>query len=124
MESVQANDGFDVAAHFAAIDVHVRAFDEPAGDSPRVNFEGTILKQLDPSGPAALAGLRAQDQLLLVNGSTVADVSDIRTAWSQPVEGRLVLVFKRDGQEQTLDVPVPSVRRFLLPSSVLTALAR
>ncbi len=124
MKAVEGPGDFDLVALFAAIDTPVDVEDVSAGNSPRANFDGATLRQLDPTGPAALAGLHARDRLLSVNGMAVKGEGDVRKAWRKPIDGRLVVVFERDGVEKTLDVPEPTIRKYTLADNVLSTLAR
>ena len=66
---------------------------------------GVEVTAVDPSGPAAEAGIRVGDVLLEVNGAAVRSVSDLRRAAGR-AEGKPSLVLVRRG-DQTLYVAVP-----------------
>lgn len=120
---VQSAEGYDLLELFEDIGTSIKATSRIAGKTPMANFNGSTLRVLDPTGPAALAGLRARDRLISVNGEKVTGESDVRRAWSNPVGGNLVLEFERDGEQRAIEVPVPTLLDYELPPSVLTTLA-
>jgi serine protease Do len=67
--------------------------------------QGVEVTRVDPSGPAADAGIQVGDVLEEVNGKTVRSASDLRSAVGQR-SGKPSLVLVRRG-EQTLYVAVP-----------------
>jgi serine protease Do len=67
---------------------------------------GVEVTRVDPSGPAADAGIRVGDVVEEVNGSPVRSASDLRTAVGRS-QGRPALVLLRRG-EQTIYVAVPT----------------
>jgi serine protease Do len=67
---------------------------------------GVEVTRVDPSGPAADAGIQAGDVLEEINGTAVKSSSDVRAAVAKS-EGRPALVLVRRG-EQTLYVAVPT----------------
>ena len=70
---------------------------------------GLRLDQIDPGGPASLAGLRDGDVLTMFNGSPVARPSAVARLHAPDVVGRQVPVaIRRDGAEyQLVVVPAP-----------------
>lgn len=120
--AIGAEGGFDPVALFATAGLEVTHTEKSAGNSPRANFDGATLLQLDPAGPAALVGLHAGDVLVEINGKQVATEGDVRRAWREAPEGRLKLVFRRGEDTRTLDVPVPTRSVFELPRELLERL--
>ncbi|GAC58648.1 peptidase M50 family protein [Gordonia hirsuta DSM 44140 = NBRC 16056] len=79
--------------------------------APTQAADGT-LAECSGSGPAVGAGVRPGDQILAVDGHTVADNRDlIRRV--QAGEGQVRLTVERDGQQQELTVPVTRVQRMV-----------
>lgn len=64
-----------------------------------------VVQSVNDVGPAALAGLRAGDVLVSVNGADVADATDVGAALAALQPGDTVAVaVERDGVEQSFDV--------------------
>lgn len=63
-----------------------------------------VLADLEPQGPAALAGLRAGDRIVAFNDQPVSDWMAL-VEWVRARPGQTVAVrFQRDGLEQTVSV--------------------
>ncbi len=62
-------------------------------------------------GPAALAGIRAGDTIVEVDGKSVATFADAATA-IQAMKGSVPIVYERDGQRFTTTVDVAQTQRF------------
>jgi Do/DeqQ family serine protease len=93
------------------------AKDEPAGPgrggeegglglSVAPGQSGAGVTAVDPSGPAADAGIRVGDVIEEVNGTAVRSASDVRSALARS-EGRPALLLVRRG-DQTIYVAVPT----------------
>jgi hypothetical protein len=60
---------------------------------------------VSPDGPAATAGLQAEDVIVDINGKSIASVADLRDALSNSKVGDAVqIAFRRDNQVQTVSV--------------------
>jgi S1-C subfamily serine protease len=71
-----------------------------------VGIEGGVgIAGVSPSGPAHVAGLRAGDVIVRVNGERVADVETFyRRIWAQPLTQLLELSVWRGGAVETLRI--------------------
>ena len=67
---------------------------------------GVEVTRVDPSGPAADAGIRAGDVLEEINGTPVKSSSDVRSAVAKS-QGKPALVLVRRG-EQAIYVAIPT----------------
>lgn len=77
--------------------------------APATDAEGKLVECSGP-GPAVAAGLQPGDQILAVDGHTVAGSSDL-IARVQQSSGQVRLTVDRDGARQELTVPVTQVQR-------------
>jgi serine protease Do len=67
--------------------------------------EGLIVSRVDPSGPAASAGVRVGDRLRQVNGQTIRTVDDAqKSIYGAKVGDRLRLGIERNGQRIEVSV--------------------
>lgn len=65
------------------------------------------VRQLDPSGPAELAGMRVGDKILMANQRPVKDIPKLRMAVAAVAAGQpLALLVEREGEEETLELTV------------------
>jgi S1-C subfamily serine protease len=71
-----------------------------------VAIEGGVgVASVSPAGPAHVAGLRAGDVIVRLNGDRVADVADLyRRLWRVPVGGAIELAVFRDDRLETVTV--------------------
>lgn len=122
VEATRVAGGFDAVHLFASVEAKVERVEISAGDSPRANFEGTTLRQLDPVGPAALIGLRAGDRLVSVNGIEVESEEEVRRAWRAPLEGRLALELVREDKDLVITGPTPTLTTFRIAPELLERL--
>jgi serine protease Do len=76
---------------------------QQAGVKP--GTQGLIVSSVDPSGPAASAGLQPGDVIQEVNRQPVRSVADFRSALQKSGNRPPLLLINRDGQ--TVFVPVP-----------------
>ena len=67
--------------------------------------QGVVINQVDPTGPAAEAGLQAGDVIQQVNRQPVRSVDDVRNALQKSGNRPPLLLINRQGQ--TVFVPVP-----------------
>jgi serine protease Do len=71
---------------------------------------GVLIDDIDPSGPAAKAGMRAGDIVAELDGRKVRDMSDFRNSISQAGPGKIVrLGVWRDGGLRPLDVTLSAL---------------
>ncbi|MEQ8768203.1 MAG: hypothetical protein RL885_30145 [Planctomycetota bacterium] len=111
--------GGDPAALFKTLDVELNSGQVPLDPSPRANFQGTTVMVLDPEGAGAVIGLEHGDQILEVNGVEVSGAGEIQSAWRNPIDGRLKVRLIRGGDEQQIDVPIPTRLAYSLPDGFL-----
>lgn len=73
-----------------------------------VGGQGTLVVSVEPSGPAAKAGVAAGDQMISVNGKPTPDTSELATviAGIPPGQTVPVNVVTRDGSSKTVNVTV------------------
>ncbi|MGD0497312.1 MAG: Do family serine endopeptidase [Bryobacteraceae bacterium] len=71
----------------------------------RRSAQGLVVTEIDPSGPAAEAGVRTGDIILEVNRQAVRSVDDVRKALERPGRQALLLI-DRDGQTAVIAVPL------------------
>jgi Do/DeqQ family serine protease len=69
------------------------------------NTKGLVVEEVDPSGPAASAGIETGDVIQQVNRQPVTTAADMRNALSKSGNRAPVLLINRQGQ--TVFVPVP-----------------
>ena len=69
------------------------------------NTKGLVVANVDPSGPAAKAGIQAGDVIQEINRQKVASAADIRSALAKSGNHAPVLLINRGGQ--SVFVPVP-----------------
>ena len=69
------------------------------------NTKGVVITGVDPSGPAAAAGIQAGDIIVQVNRQNVQSAEDIRSALQKSGDRPPLLLINRAGQ--TIFVPVP-----------------
>jgi hypothetical protein len=72
---------------------------------------GTTIIEVVPSGPAAAAGLQSGDRIVSVAGIPVELVADLKHALATQSEGRVELVFERDGRQIRTKVMPDANRR-------------
>ena len=66
---------------------------------------GVLLSNVMSGGPADLAGLRADDRIVAIEGRQVSGMLDLKQAMIRTREGdRVSVTVERDGSEQTFDV--------------------
>jgi serine protease Do len=88
---------------------------DPVPGSP-----GVRIAKVAPAGPAATAGLEAEDILLRCNGSPIRDVRQfIRTVQDSPIGKHIELAVLRRGQVSTLRVPIGTRRPETSPGPVV-----
>jgi Do/DeqQ family serine protease len=81
------------------------------------SVHGALVNSVEPSGPAARAGIKQGDVILRVNGAVVDDSNGLRNRVSAMVPGSSVTVdIERDGREQHLTSTLAE-----LPDSTKTA---
>jgi membrane-associated protease RseP (regulator of RpoE activity) len=66
--------------------------------------KGMVVTEVDPSGPASLAGIRVGDIIEQVNGQTVHDMNDVAAALAKSNSGHVGLKIKRDGKSMNVDL--------------------
>jgi len=73
-----------------------------------IGGQGTLVTSVEPSGPAAKAGIAAGDQIVSVNGKPTPDTSELATAIAGVSPGQTVPVkiVTRDGGSKTVNVTV------------------
>jgi putative serine protease PepD len=72
---------------------------------------GVLVASVEPGGPADHAGLKAQDIIVAVNGTTVRSTDDLATALAQVKPGRTIPVkISRNGNTLTLHVKVGELK--------------
>jgi len=69
------------------------------------NTKGVVVAQVDPTGPAAQAGIQTGDVIQEVNRQKVASAADLRSALAKSGDHAPVLLINRGGQ--SVFVPVP-----------------
>ena len=69
------------------------------------NTQGVVVESVDPSGPAAAAGIQAGDVIQQVNRQPVRNPADVQRALSTSGDQPPLLLINRQGQ--TIFVPVP-----------------
>jgi serine protease Do len=75
--------------------VELGALREQLGLPPA--FKGVLVKELDPAGPAAQAGLKGGDVIVKFNGKPVEGVASFLSASRAVKEGQMVRLFVRRG---------------------------
>jgi S1-C subfamily serine protease len=72
---------------------------------------GVLVASVVPGGPADRAGMKAQDIVVAVNGTTVESTDDLATALAEVKPGQTITVkVSRDGNTQTLHVKVGELK--------------
>jgi serine protease Do len=80
----------------------------------------TVVERLEPNGPAARAGVQRGDVLVSVGGQPVASSLDLERAMLERAIGdRMVVVVRRHGAEQKLEMVLEAGRAAALPSTDL-----
>ena len=69
--------------------------------------QGLLVSEVDPSGPAADAGIRPGDVIEQVNRRPVTDVGSLKTAVSASGGKPVLFLVSRDGQSVFLTVDLP-----------------
>jgi serine protease Do len=88
----------------------VSLLDAPMGDPARRRLTGVTIGGIDRLGPAAKAGLRAEDLLTAVNGQPVDSAKGVIKAVGDTPPGKIVtLTVRRQGRD--IDIPVTVGRR-------------
>ena len=73
---------------------------------------GILLSKVMYSGPADLAGLRADDRIVAIEGRQVSGLLDLKHAMIRTQKGdRVSVTVERDGSEQTFDVVLGELPR-------------
>lgn len=73
---------------------------------------GILLSNVMSGGPADIAGLRADDRIVAVDGNEVHGMVDLKHAMIRTQEGdRVSVTVERDGSEQTFDVVLGELPR-------------
>jgi S1-C subfamily serine protease len=72
----------------------------------RSGTQGLVVSSVDPSGPAAQAGLREGDVIQEVNRQPVRSTDDLRNAVQKSANRPLLLLINRGGQTAYVPVPV------------------
>ena len=67
-------------------------------------IEGVVIFRIDPNGPAAVAGLRANDVITLINDNAVKSVPNFYQYLNQRQKGEIKFTFMR--QDQTLSIGI------------------
>ena len=67
-------------------------------------MRGVVVTEVDPSGPAAEAGIQANDVILEVNHHAVTSAADLRSAVAQSAQKPALLLVSRDGRNVFLAV--------------------
>jgi membrane-associated protease RseP (regulator of RpoE activity) len=66
--------------------------------------------------PAEMAGVKANDTIISINGHSIANWSQLRTVLkSQPAHVKLPMIVKRDGRDVRLEVTLASIPRDSVP---------
>lgn len=112
--AVTGGEPFDWVTLFAAVGLDLEAETELLPPSARANFEGNRLTGIDPAGAAAALGLRSGDLLLEINGRPVVDERTARGNWRADEDGRIALVFEREGERLEVAGPYPTRTRYSL----------
>jgi len=71
----------------------------------RAGTQGVVVSDIDPSGPAAQAGIQQGDVIQQVNRQPVKSIDDVRRALASSANRPPLLLINRQGQ--TIFVPVP-----------------
>lgn len=122
LEAVTRKEPLDLAALFDASGFGVTRELRPLDASPRANFDGAVVRAIDPAGAGGIVGLRAGDRLVRVNGREAEDEAQIRAAW-RAVEGdELTVVWTRDGEPMTYRGAPPSAPHYDLADEVVELL--
>jgi uncharacterized RDD family membrane protein YckC len=72
---------------------------------------GTTIVEVVASGPAAAGGLQAGDRIVSLDGTPVARPADMRPLLTARSEGRVEVVFERDGRQIRMEIVPDSNRR-------------
>jgi len=115
---------FDPVAAFAAAGVNIERFESEPDMNLRANLDGTLVRDIDPAGVGARAGVEAGDRFLEINGRTVKTEGEVRAAWRAVTGGRIRLILENGNGRRTIDQPLPVITRFLVPAKSLHASER
>jgi S1-C subfamily serine protease len=69
--------------------------------------DGVVIRELDPDGAAAAAGLQPGDVITQVNGKTVASASELKAALAQSPDRPALLLVARKGGDAFVTLPRP-----------------
>lgn len=106
---------FDPLAEFAELGVKIRRDVAPPKMDLRANLDGTRVIDMDHNGLTYQIGVRPGDRLVEINGHPVANATEVRTAWRNPVGNRIRVTLKRDGKNVEIDQPLPETEEFIVP---------
>lgn len=70
------------------------------------NYESNKLGSVSSGAPAMVAGLQAGDEILSVNGNEITSWNDITKYMNEASGPTIEIVYKRDGNEETVTVPL------------------
>ena len=70
------------------------------------NYESNKLGSVSSGAPAMVAGLQAGDEILLVNGNKITSWNDITKYMNEASGPTIEIVYKRDGNEESVTVPL------------------
>ncbi|MBS0387041.1 MAG: RIP metalloprotease RseP [Proteobacteria bacterium] len=111
--TLRGADGTQRVAHFAfANAAERRALTDPASAPDCLGLQvqqlpaPAVLGTVDPTGPAALAGLRAGDEILGINGEPVHDYQDLVTAVRAHPGDAIAVQYRRDGRSAATRIQV------------------
>jgi serine protease Do len=80
----------------------------PAGEIAGAGFEGVVVTEVDPNGPASEQGLKTGDIILEVGGSKVATAADVRKALREAQEsGKHAVIMRLKSDDKTKFVAIP-----------------
>jgi serine protease Do len=101
----------EVAAQRGALGVKVQSIDEDmAAALGLAAAKGALVTEIMADGPAALAGVRANDAILALNGESIADGKELARQIAKQAPGTAVdLKIHRGDGEQTIKVTLGSV---------------
>ena len=102
---------------FGGLGIAVERTETRAQLSLRANLDGTKVRDIDPSGPAARLGIKAGDRFIEVNGEAVTDPGEVHRAWRMAGagDGRIRVTLERAGKQVTIDEAIPDELRFTVP---------
>jgi predicted metalloprotease with PDZ domain len=107
--------GFDPVDAFGQLGVTIRNEVTPPRMDLRANLDGTRVIDIDRNGIAYRVGVRANDRFVKINGQSVGDAREVRTAWRSPRDERIRVTLERAGETIEIDQALPQVEQFVVP---------